>query len=477
MEPTQRTSRLALTLVLIGALLGSTLTAAFLVGRDSGTELTIAPGLDDPDPDVSADDSSSADDDAPERSASSGSASATAESGDEAPSVAARVECTPEGDEGPSPEDVAVMRAEAEGLAAVMTAAGVDHELHADDGHPWIEWDYDDAIAQAVSDSYYRDLYPPEPIPEADLAAMREENAALMAALDEAGIDYVLSTDPGGWEWVEYDWEDPEAQAIADEFYAERYAEEVPPEELARMREENAGLMAALDEAGIDYEVIVEPGGWEWVEFDWEDPDAQAVAEEYFAELYPPEPISAEDLARVRAENTALMAALDEAGIEYELVVERDGWEWVEYDWEDPDAQAVVDDFYAELYGDCWAAEPEWQPSQEELDEANATTDGMAAAFDAAGVEYTIESDEFGYTWLEWDYDDPDAQAVADAYWRAENDRRMAAIGARLDVLEAAFVDAGIEFERQGGNEWDTIIFDVTDPDALAVVAAVVAAG
>jgi len=60
------------------------------------------------------------------------------------------------------------------------------------------------------------------------------------------------------------------------------------PEEIAAAADENDRIAAAFDAAGIEYERVSDELGWQWIEWDWDDPDTQAAVDEVFTELFPP---------------------------------------------------------------------------------------------------------------------------------------------------------------------------------------------
>lgn len=102
---------------------------------------------------------------------------------------------------------------------------------------------------------------------EEELAQMREDNEKLMAALDETGVAYEVVTDPGGWEYLEPADGDFEAfERAVGEFWSGHEAEGPGEEHLAAMREQNEELTAHLDEQGIAYEIVDEGDGWEYVQ-------------------------------------------------------------------------------------------------------------------------------------------------------------------------------------------------------------------
>lgn len=189
---------------------------------------------------------------------------------------------------------------------------------------------------------------------EDDLAQMREDNQRLMAALDEAGVGYRLVTLEDGWEHLEPVDGDQEAFEEAVEQFWNGEEEGGPDEEhLAAMREENKQLAAHLDEQGIDYEIVTDPEGWEHVEPAGEDgwqvmeafwhdqarEDLRTRAEERgldvelalscfdeerelsgsFNGMDPfPFPMDLRTASEQKAMVEELMAAFDEAGIDYD---------------------------------------------------------------------------------------------------------------------------------------------------------------
>lgn len=426
--PRSRVALIAAMLVIIG---GVAALVAYALNDDEPQQVAIVPAAAAQD----ADAENGAERDAPEPAEEASEGAPSTEPAVARPAVTSFVgddmaELTCVGEEWePTEEELAASRAEAEGLAGVLDAAGVEHVIESDPmGFSWVEYDYEDGIAQAVANSYYRVLYPEE-------------------------------------------WAEP----FDEEIY------EIPAEELEHMREENAALAAVLDEAGIAYELITDEGGWEWVDWDYEDPAAQEVVDAFYSERYPPEPIPEEELERIREENAGLMAALDAAGIAHELVTDEGGWEWVEWDFEDPAAQEAVDAYYAELFGeewigegeDCIFPEGEWTPTDEDIARSEAEVAEMSAVLEAAGVAFTVVGEGNGMRWVEFDYDDPAAMEAMDAYWMAQSSEFAAEVAADLDRLAAAFDAAGIDYVREGHDECETIIFDTTDAAALAAVASI----
>ncbi len=129
----------------------------------------------------------------------------------------------------PTAEEIATANADTDALAAVLDTYGVAYERIVDDlGFAYIETDYSDVVAQSVVDSFWADRYPPEPIDPAELDRIRAENDRIAAALDAVGVAYTRQSDDSGWEWLEWDYENPAAQEAVDAVYAELYPP-VPP--------------------------------------------------------------------------------------------------------------------------------------------------------------------------------------------------------------------------------------------------------
>lgn len=75
-------------------------------------------------------------------------------------------------------------------------------------------------------------------------------------------------------------------------------------------------------------------------------------------------------------------------------------------------------DIAATEIADCGFDIQDWDPTPEEVAEFNEWTAEEKALLDAAGVNSTIETDEFGIDYLEWDEADDDAAfAALDSLW------------------------------------------------------------
>lgn len=178
-------------------------------------------------------------------------------------------------------------------------------------------------------------------------------------------------------------------------------------EEIAVANADTDALAAALEAAGIATTSSTDDYGFKLLEWDYENPAAEEIVNAFWTERYPPEPLPAEEIARIQAENDLLAAALDAAGATYTRQQDASGREWLEWDYENPEAVAAVEAVYAELY-------PVTPPTEEELAVSRRETDELAAAFEAAGIEFTRVSDELGWEWLEWDYEDAEAAAAVE---------------------------------------------------------------
>jgi hypothetical protein len=317
----------------------------------------------------------------------------------------------------PTAEEIAAANADTDALAAVLDTYGVAYERIVDDlGFAYLETDYADVVAQSVVDSFWADRYPPEPIDPAELDRIRAENDRIAAALDAAGVAYTRQSDDSGWEWLEWDYENVAAQEAVEAVYAELYPP-VPPsaEELERMHAENDRVAAAFDAAGITYTRMTDDAGWEWIEWDYEDPAAGEAAQKVFEELYPPMPMP-EPIVCVEP---ALVDPIEGEAVE----------------------GAAVESGVAEQ-----PAEAETLP---------------APADDAVTSEIVVE--DRGEIAIE--------PGVDSGFTPREIRRRDAAVAA----MDAGFAAAGVEYEVVGESPWASVVFDIANPDAVAVIADILA--
>lgn len=340
----------------------------------------------------------------------------------------------------PSAEDIAANQAETDALAAVMTTYGISHEIISEEfGFTYVAYDYDDLVAQAVADSFYNDLYPVEPIPQEDLDRMRLENDGLAAALDAAGVTYTRTVDEGGWEYLEWDYENPAAQEAVDAYYTELYPPQPPSaDELARIQSENDKLMEAFDAAGVAYVLMADEVGWEWLEWDYEVQDVDQIVFSVYEELYPSEPGCAADISLV---DGADMPAVDGGPAVDEVFIG-----------DTPDiGDAIVPD----------ASGP--------------ATSGVVEPETVDAVEITEPEPEPEPADAPPVMDEPAVIEPIEEYGSGFDEATIAQREAEYQALIDGFTAAGVTHESFGESPWFGIIFDIDHPDAPDVVAQVLA--
>jgi len=149
---------------------------------------------------------------------------------------------------------------------------------------------------------------------------------------------------------------------------------------------------------------VVTDGEFHWVEIDWEDPAAQAAMEDFYWERYP---TPQEVIDQVNADNEALAQYLRDHGIEVTVTTDRHGMTMVEWDWEDPAAQLAVEDYYWNLY----------PMPQEVIDQINADAEALAEFLRAKGFDATVTFDRHGVATTEFDWEDPAVQEALAEYW------------------------------------------------------------
>lgn len=308
-----------------------------------------------------------------------------------------------------------------------------------------------------------------------ELAEVNADSNALAAVLTRYGIDHTFVVDDIGYGYVEYDFDDVVTQSVVDSFWEQRYpiepSEPISVEELDRLQAENDLIAAALDAAGIAYTRVTDESGFEYLEWDYENADAQAAVDAVYAELYPPTPPTSEDLEFMNAENDRLATAFDAAGIAYTIVSDDAGWSWVEWDYDDESlidaVAAVFDELYpVEPLGELPIAPPiddceiDIEPGIiDEPYEEGTLSDDVALEPSEAGQEYdeAVESPIF----------DPIDQFTPEQI--AQRDADVAALSSGFDA-------AGVAARTVGESPWQSVIFDLDADAAVQVVADVLAA-
>jgi hypothetical protein len=287
-----------------------------------------------------------------------------------------------------------------------------------------------------------------------ELAAVNADVDALAATFDTFGITYTTSVDDTGYAYIDYDYNDAVIQSVADSFWRDRYPVQPPAQEdLDSVRATNDVLAAALDAAGVAYTRTTDDAGWENLEWDYDNLDAQAAIDAAYAELYPPIPPSAEDLAYQSEENSKLMAAFDAAGVPYTLMTDELGWAWVEWDYLDESVNERVNAVFNALYPVDLAVDPEV---------------GCFSEGDAVAVGEEGDATEAAVV-------DPAESSIA-IEERGFTAEEIAARDADVDGLANGFAAAGVDYEVWGESPWRSVSFDINNDASVAVVAAAFAA-
>lgn len=172
---------------------------------------------------------------------------------------------------------------------------------------------------------------------------------------------------------------------------------------------------------------------------------------------------SAEEIALANADTDALVATLVTYGVAHEVVTDDLGFSYVQTDYSDVVAQSVVDSFWQNRYPvddvgidviDIDEYEPV-APSAGELAAMAADNDKLAAGFDRAGIAFTRVSDELGWEWIEWDYDDESIQEAVMAVFD-----EVYGLGIAIDPPEELPCDEMVAID-------DVMIDDVVVDDAV----------
>ena len=307
------------------------------------------------------------------------------------------------------------------GKAAALGAAGASLVLASIGGLSWVVRDLDTTTPSIAA------------LAEGDDGGGGDGGAAVSADLDRAESADAATTSMMAEDDEPYGFalHDPECAAMLESVWG-------PTEsDLAEMREENQRIIAVLEEAGVAYEVVSEPGGWEHVQPADDDWQAFEEALESYWQDQEEQGLPAAHREEMLREADELAALFEAEGVEYERIEEEDGWVHVE-----PTDEAGYE-----------VMERYWQEREAADLRERAEEKGM----DVAAVEACVAAER--------------------AYWELEeltsmfpfpNDERLVADQREMvDQLVARFAEAGIAHEVV---DVPIVEWDVTDEAAADIV-------
>ncbi len=123
-----------------------------------------------------------------------------------------------------------------------------------------------------------------------------------------------------------------------------------PQAELDAVIATNKIIAERFAAAGIAFSRHTDQSGFEVFDYDHNDPDAWAAMEQAWLLISPPQPPTPAQLTQQGVNNDRLIADFDRAGIAYELVTDELGWAWLEWDFKDPETSEKYFRILDELY-------------------------------------------------------------------------------------------------------------------------------
>jgi len=110
----------------------------------------------------------------------------------------------------------------------------------------------------------------------------------------------------------------------------------------------------------------------------------------------------------------------------------------------------------------------------EDIAAMNADEDALAAYLTSKGISHTMTTDEDGYRWVEWDYEDEAANDAVDAFWAQRyplTAEEIRDINADEDALAAYLQAHGIAYTvEQNADGTHSTVWDEEDDAANAAV-------
>ena len=132
-------------------------------------------------------------------------------------------------------------------------------------------------------------------------------------------------------------------------------------------------------------------------------------------------------------------------------------------------------------YDECFFDE-DWEPTAEEIAEINAETDALVEYLQGLGFEVTVETDEFGITYVDFESEDEAMFEAMDEFYRQQfadevagwSDAEKAEWNAGIDEFVAEMAELGItvEIEEIAAGVYDIVwteeleeaLFDLEEP-------------
>lgn len=177
-------------------------------------------------------------------------------------------------------------------------------------------------------------------LPPVDPATVNAEQDELAAYLDAHGIAYEMITE-GEFHWVEIDYEDEAAANALDDFYWEKYP--MPQDVIDQINSDAESLAAFLRDRGIEVTVITDRHGLQYADFDWENVDVQTALDDYY---WSQNPLPQDVIDQINADADALAAFLQSKGFEVTVTTDRHGIKTAEWDWENTEIQAALEEYW-----------------------------------------------------------------------------------------------------------------------------------
>lgn len=164
------------------------------------------------------------------------------------------------------------------------------------------------------------------------------------------------------------------------------------------------GIAFTIEQDGTGQDGTGEGAPWRWVVVDDADQAANDAVDDFYWSLYP---VAQDEIDAENADTDALAAYLRDHGIAVTSSTDRHGFHITDWNYDDPAAETVVEDFYWEQY----------PTSPEEIAAINAEAEGEVAYLTANGFAASIETDRHGIESSVYDYEDEAIWNALDAYW------------------------------------------------------------
>ncbi|MCU1392876.1 MAG: hypothetical protein JWM34_1304 [Ilumatobacteraceae bacterium] len=176
---------------------------------------------------------------------------------------------------------IAASNAEQDQLGAYLTAHGIAYTTQVDDSGEGDYWVVVDDTDQAANDAIDDFYWQLNPTPQADIDAANADTDALTAYMQAHGVAVTVTTDRHGYRNVDWNYDDPTAEGVYEDYEWTLYP--TSPADIASMNADTEAENAYLVGCGFTATITADKHGIETDTFDQNDEAIWTALDNYWS--------------------------------------------------------------------------------------------------------------------------------------------------------------------------------------------------